>query len=162
MAVAAGVNLRYFTRSFRVLRAYLLIVLVTLLSECIHGNTKGELESLKRLRKGDSRRDLRELQQIFILFPSDFQYVTCGSVVKLLNIQHNVRLHSHEVKYGSGSGQQVCLLFALITIFRVYGVRNTATLRDLGLLQILAYYFYIFHGIIKGVLLFSQIFSFIF
>lgn len=34
------------------------------------------------------------------------QHVTCGSVVKLLNTAHGVRLHSHEVKYGSGSGQQ--------------------------------------------------------
>ncbi|XP_077317763.1 stromal cell-derived factor 2-like protein 1 [Lithobates pipiens] len=34
------------------------------------------------------------------------EYVTCGSVVKLLNTRHNVRLHSHDVKYGSGSGQQ--------------------------------------------------------
>ncbi|CAL8266261.1 unnamed protein product [Merluccius merluccius] len=32
--------------------------------------------------------------------------VTCGSVVKLLNTKHNVRLHSHDVRYGSGSGQQ--------------------------------------------------------
>ncbi|KAM8865427.1 stromal cell-derived factor 2-like protein 1 [Synchiropus picturatus] len=32
--------------------------------------------------------------------------VTCGSLVKLLNTKHNVRLHSHDVKYGSGSGQQ--------------------------------------------------------
>lgn len=38
---------------------------------------------------------------------SDFKYVTCGSVLKLHNPKHNVRLHSHEVKYGSGSGQQV-------------------------------------------------------
>lgn len=37
---------------------------------------------------------------------SEFEYVTCGSVVKLLNTRHNVRLHSHDVKYGSGSGQQ--------------------------------------------------------
>ncbi|MBN3298914.1 stromal cell-derived factor 2-like protein 1 [Amia ocellicauda] len=37
---------------------------------------------------------------------SEFNYVTCGSLVKLLNIKHNVRLHSHDVKYGSGSGQQ--------------------------------------------------------
>ncbi|KAE8634720.1 hypothetical protein XENTR_v10002412 [Xenopus tropicalis] len=36
----------------------------------------------------------------------DAEYVTCGSVVKLLNSRHNVRLHSHDVKYGSGSGQQ--------------------------------------------------------
>lgn len=29
--------------------------------------------------------------------------VTCGSVVKLLNTRHNVRLHSHDVRYGSGT-----------------------------------------------------------
>ena len=34
------------------------------------------------------------------------QAVTCGSTVKLLNGHHKVRLHSHDVKYGSGSGQQ--------------------------------------------------------
>ena len=35
-------------------------------------------------------------------------FVTCGSLIKLLNFGQNVRLHSHEVKYGggSGSGQQ--------------------------------------------------------
>ncbi|XP_023664047.1 stromal cell-derived factor 2-like protein 1 [Paramormyrops kingsleyae] len=37
---------------------------------------------------------------------TEFNYVTCGSLVKLLNTRHNVRLHSHDVKYGSGSGQQ--------------------------------------------------------
>ncbi|XP_063727559.1 stromal cell-derived factor 2-like [Symsagittifera roscoffensis] len=34
------------------------------------------------------------------------QHVTCGSLVKLLNADATVRLHSHDVKYGSGSGQQ--------------------------------------------------------
>lgn len=34
---------------------------------------------------------------------SDLNYVTCGSLVKLLNTRHNVRLHSHDVKYGSGT-----------------------------------------------------------
>ncbi|XP_054014346.1 stromal cell-derived factor 2 [Hylaeus anthracinus] len=34
------------------------------------------------------------------------QYVTCGSMLKLMNVDHKVRLHSHDVKYGSGSGQQ--------------------------------------------------------
>ncbi|CAH0557963.1 unnamed protein product [Brassicogethes aeneus] len=34
------------------------------------------------------------------------KYVTCGSVVKLLNTDYKVRLHSHDVKYGTGSGQQ--------------------------------------------------------
>lgn len=33
----------------------------------------------------------------------DSDYVTCGSLVKLLNTRHNVRLHSHDVKYGSGN-----------------------------------------------------------
>ncbi|KAM9004383.1 stromal cell-derived factor 2 isoform X1 [Sarcophilus harrisii] len=33
---------------------------------------------------------------------SDLPLVTCGSVVKLLNTRHNVRLHSHDVHYGSG------------------------------------------------------------
>ncbi|KAG2459215.1 SDF2 factor, partial [Polypterus senegalus] len=36
----------------------------------------------------------------------ELSVVTCGSVLKLLNIRHNVRLHSHDVRYGSGSGQQ--------------------------------------------------------
>ncbi|XP_075255590.1 stromal cell-derived factor 2-like [Convolutriloba macropyga] len=34
------------------------------------------------------------------------QHVTCGSLVKLMNSDHKVRLHSHDVKYGTGSGQQ--------------------------------------------------------
>ncbi|OXU28103.1 hypothetical protein TSAR_015371 [Trichomalopsis sarcophagae] len=34
------------------------------------------------------------------------KYVTCGSVIKLLNTDYNVRLHSHDIKYGTGSGQQ--------------------------------------------------------
>ncbi|XP_057331752.1 stromal cell-derived factor 2-like protein 1 [Microplitis mediator] len=33
-------------------------------------------------------------------------YVTYSSVLKLLNVDYKVRLHSHDVKYGSGSGQQ--------------------------------------------------------
>lgn len=33
---------------------------------------------------------------------SELDYVTCGSLLKLLNTRHNVRLHSHDVKYGSG------------------------------------------------------------
>ncbi|KAF7266224.1 hypothetical protein GWI33_020410 [Rhynchophorus ferrugineus] len=34
------------------------------------------------------------------------QFVTCGSVIKLMNTDYRVRLHSHDVKYGTGSGQQ--------------------------------------------------------
>lgn len=44
-----------------------------------------------------------------LIFLPEFKYITCGSVLKLVNPKHNVRLHSHEVKYGSGSGQQVGL-----------------------------------------------------
>nr|CAD2193629.1 unnamed protein product [Meloidogyne enterolobii] len=32
--------------------------------------------------------------------------ITCGTVLKLQNAADNIRLHSHEIKYGSGSGQQ--------------------------------------------------------
>lgn len=35
-----------------------------------------------------------------------YEFVTWGSTFKLLNVNANVRLHSHDVKYGSGSGQQ--------------------------------------------------------
>jgi len=34
------------------------------------------------------------------------QSVTCGSITKLFNPYYEVRLHSHDIKYGSGSGQQ--------------------------------------------------------
>jgi len=37
---------------------------------------------------------------------TELDVVTCGSVLKLQNIKFNSRLHSHDVKYGSGSGQQ--------------------------------------------------------
>ncbi|BFZ20912.1 hypothetical protein BsWGS_23951 [Bradybaena similaris] len=35
-----------------------------------------------------------------------YDFVTCGSALKVMNVAGNVRLHSHDVKYGSGSGQQ--------------------------------------------------------
>lgn len=35
-------------------------------------------------------------------FGTELSFVTCGSVIKLLNLKHNVRLHSHDVRYGSG------------------------------------------------------------
>ncbi|KAJ8380344.1 hypothetical protein SKAU_G00011220 [Synaphobranchus kaupii] len=58
---------------------------------------------------------LRIFFKLFLLFcillqgegrEVESSFVTCGSLVKLLNTRHNVRLHSHDVKYGSGSGQQ--------------------------------------------------------
>ena len=44
---------------------------------------------------------------LFSFSPPGFQQVTCGSVLKLFHYQSNHRLYSHDVKYGSGSGQQV-------------------------------------------------------
>jgi len=49
------------------------------------------------------------LLQVFLLEcygKGEFKYVTCGSIVKLFNQRQGARLHSHDVKYGSGSGQQ--------------------------------------------------------
>lgn len=43
---------------------------------------------------------------LFVLIGRSNQYVTCGSVLKLMNTGYKVRLHSHDVKYGTGSGQQ--------------------------------------------------------
>ncbi|UJR37470.1 hypothetical protein I4U23_030173 [Adineta vaga] len=40
------------------------------------------------------------------LSASNEDVMTCGSTFKLLNQQSGDRLHSHDVKYGSGSGQQ--------------------------------------------------------
>jgi len=39
-------------------------------------------------------------------FVSGNELVTCTSIIKLQNLHRGVRLHSHEVKYGGGSGQQ--------------------------------------------------------
>ena len=48
---------------------------------------------------------------VFVLFVrlshGTANFVTCGSVLKLQHVKLGVRLHSHEVNYGSGSGQQV-------------------------------------------------------
>lgn len=42
----------------------------------------------------------------FLIPAAKASFVTCGSVVKLLNVDYRSRLHSHDVKYGTGSGQQ--------------------------------------------------------
>jgi dolichyl-phosphate-mannose--protein O-mannosyl transferase len=44
---------------------------------------------------------------LFQLSSSNKDAMTCGSTFKLVNQQSTDRLHSHDVKYGSGSGQQV-------------------------------------------------------
>lgn len=45
---------------------------------------------------------------LFDLISTNQDTVTCSSTFKLVNQQSGDRLHSHDVKYGSGSGQQVC------------------------------------------------------
>ena len=42
----------------------------------------------------------------------ELQYVTCGSIISLVHVPTNSRLHSHDVKYGGGSGQQSVTGFA--------------------------------------------------
>ncbi|CAG9769161.1 unnamed protein product [Ceutorhynchus assimilis] len=46
------------------------------------------------------------LQFLYSLVDARQQFVSCGSVIKLMNTDYKVRLHSHDVKYGTGSGQQ--------------------------------------------------------
>ncbi|XP_063933518.1 stromal cell-derived factor 2-like protein 1 [Zophobas morio] len=41
-----------------------------------------------------------------ISFESGYEYVTCGSIIKLKHDQTKYNLHSHPVTYGSGSHQQ--------------------------------------------------------
>lgn len=49
---------------------------------------------------------LRFIYYQFSILAAKANYVTCGSVIKLLNVDYRSRLHSHDVKYGTGSGQQ--------------------------------------------------------
>lgn len=47
------------------------------------------------------------IQCIKLINSEPVNYITCGSVIKLKNAaKDNVRLHSHDIKYGTGSGQQ--------------------------------------------------------
>lgn len=41
----------------------------------------------------------------------DHLKVTCGSSIKLTHVETGYKLHSHEIKYGSGSGQQSVTAF---------------------------------------------------
>ena len=45
-------------------------------------------------------------EQTPFVIEEEFKHVTCGSSIKLANVESGYRLHSHAVKYGSGSGQQ--------------------------------------------------------
>lgn len=53
---------------------------------------------------------------LFNLSSSQQDAVTCGSTFKLVNQQSGDRLHSHDVKYGSGSGQQVNIHLFLLCL----------------------------------------------
>ena len=46
------------------------------------------------------------MHYFYIASELSYEHVTCGSILKLLNAQYDARLHSHEVSYASGSGQQ--------------------------------------------------------
>jgi dolichyl-phosphate-mannose--protein O-mannosyl transferase len=49
---------------------------------------------------------LKSLLTNTYVVPKDFEYVTCGSTIKLIHEGSRFRLHSHDIAYGSGSGQQ--------------------------------------------------------
>ncbi|CAJ0946181.1 unnamed protein product, partial [Mesorhabditis belari] len=51
-------------------------------------------------------RQLLVFATILFITNANTDVITCGSVLKLQNQGDNTRLHSHDVKYGSGSGQQ--------------------------------------------------------
>ncbi|NP_001391269.1 stromal cell-derived factor 2 isoform 5 precursor [Mus musculus] len=57
---------------------------------------------------------------------SNMAVVTCGSVVKLLNTRHNVRLHSHDVRYGSESPAGGVRSIQVSSIFRSILSRDLA------------------------------------
>uniref|UniRef100_A0A8D0LAX3 Stromal cell derived factor 2 like 1 n=1 Tax=Sphenodon punctatus TaxID=8508 RepID=A0A8D0LAX3_SPHPU len=76
------------------------------------GRLGGQREPSRAGRGAMRSRDLLHFLALLLLWrpghggEPETGAVTCGSVLKLLNTLHSVRLHSHEVKYGSGSGQQ--------------------------------------------------------
>lgn len=43
---------------------------------------------------------------VFLFTAKGTKYVTYSSVIKLMNNHNGARLHSHDIKYGSGSRQQ--------------------------------------------------------
>ncbi|KAI8806945.1 MIR motif-containing protein [Cladochytrium replicatum] len=63
----------------------------------------------------------------------EFSHVTCGSAIKLANVESSYRLHSHSVSYGSGSGQQSVTGFAKgddpNSYFMVYGTTTSPCIR---------------------------------
>jgi dolichyl-phosphate-mannose--protein O-mannosyl transferase len=64
----------------------------------------------------------------FVIEP-EFEFVTVGSVVKLTNAQNAYKLHSHEIGYGTGSGQQSVTGFREVndpnSFFKVESISST-------------------------------------
>ena len=121
----------YFRKS-RVVMLLLVNVSTSSLTVCVCPNTHTSSESITDVHMiaCDSRtmrfiQDiyLRIVLKLFLLFCILLQgegretesFVTCGSVVKLINTKHNVRLHSHDVKYGSG--RLIKVVSDILTIF---------------------------------------------
>lgn len=56
---------------------------------------------------GNSTQVIVLLKHCFLFYlGSKAEFVTCGTILKIMNVDLRLRLHSHDVKYGSGSGQQ--------------------------------------------------------
>jgi len=81
-----GLNMKLFTSIAG------LIVLVSLVIFFNSGNTEVFAET----------EEVQEKQEI----PENLSKVTCGSVIKLTHVPSGHKLHSHNIPYGSGSGQQ--------------------------------------------------------
>jgi len=75
-------------RNFKYFGIALLLVVCTL----IRADSNNDSEDLEK-------EDAEEQNQ-------DVSFVTCGSVIKLRHNPTGFRLHSHQVQYGTGSGQQ--------------------------------------------------------
>jgi dolichyl-phosphate-mannose--protein O-mannosyl transferase len=50
-------------------------------------------------------------EELPFVIEDEFRSVTCGAAIKLAHHDSGFRLHSHAVKYGSGSGQQSVTAF---------------------------------------------------
>lgn len=62
-----------------------------------------------------------------------FEYVTCGSAVRLAHVPTDFRLHSHKVAYGSGSKQQSVTMIAGVddvnSLWQVHGDLDNTCVR---------------------------------
>lgn len=61
---------------------------------------------------------------MIVSFPFSGQQVTYGTVLKLMHERTKCRLHSHDVPYGTGSGQQSVTGFPSVDDSNSYWVSN--------------------------------------